>query len=138
MVVEMYWLGIEELKAELRAGTLAERDMVSYLIAQGIVLQLSLAEASANAFALVECVFGVLTTVFGTWYVFNLHVESSKSSFLQKFVTLGWVVSIRWVIFFLPLIVIAGCFLGDLGLALAGIAFSLVYFWRLGEHVADC
>lgn len=143
----MYFWNIKKLKKDLKKG-LSQQQQFAYLLASTITLSISMipwnnTEAWEVYFAIV---MGVIT-VLGTMQMYLINRGSKGRDFLPRLVSLGWVVSIRWVVLVLiPLSLLFGIALelfvgvpeepGILDLSF----FSLLYvwfFWMLGQQFKE-
>jgi hypothetical protein len=140
----MYWLNIHALKSDLRAGQVSERDVVPYLIAEGILIQLSYLDGSGSSFFdYVDVLVGTAAVILGTWYVFNRH--RGGAPFLLKYITLGWVVGWRVLLVILPVFIVLALILGAMGgegavnfsTSLFGAVYWYAYFRVLGDRIAE-
>ena len=142
----MYWINIESLKADLQTGRFTERDAVPYIIADGILMSVfALADGYESPLDFLGAILGILAVIYGTWFVFNRHNSHSRSSFLMKYIALGWVVSIRCLLVLVPLIIVLTIPVAILGNAawinltsiIWAIIFYFVYYYLLGKHVSE-
>jgi len=145
----MYFWNIERLKAELVVGPLSERQIFPYFI---IFIGLSTAACSfsggvSNAWDWVEAVSSLTITVFGTLYIYRRNGGEHGRHFLQRYFAIGWVVSIRWIVFFAVALIPFAIALVACGIntaegtqwyevAFLGLALVVLY-WRIGYHVRD-
>ena len=101
----MYWINSRALKNKLRSGEFSERDAIPYIIAQGILINLSfLGDSPDTTNSLIAISLGILAVIIGTWFVFKKHAPNSNSSFLKKYVSLGWVVTIHCFLILIPVL----------------------------------
>lgn len=142
----MYWIKIKSLKHDLKTGTFTERDAIPYVIAEGILFQLALIVGSEQSiFDLFNLIIGIVAIIIGTWYVFKLHDKDSASSFLAKYISIGWVVTIQCLLIFLPLaiaIIVPAAIMGSkFWIGLGGVIWCstlyLVYYYLLGKHISE-
>lgn len=137
----MFWLDINALKAQLRSGEFKERDIVPYIVADGILSQVfGMGRASAAGVDLLARLVGVAAILIGTWHVFERHDPESAVGFLPKYVALGWVVGFRLFLVFLPVMVIGGFAFGGYSgafLLLMGALLWLIYYRQLGQCISE-
>lgn len=144
--INMYWIKTKKLKEELRSGTFSERDAIPYVIAQGILIQLAIfCGTDKSMFDWFTFPFSIIALIVGTWYVFKKHNADSATSFLAKYVSLSWVVTIQCILIFTPVavaIILPGVIMENNLLIGAGgivwnINFYLIYYYLLGKHIAE-
>jgi len=148
----MYFWNIKKLKTQLIAGPLTERETLPYLIAT--VLMYSLVQyfpdaLPFNSLDYLEIVIASLGALLGTLWLYYKNMADAGSNFLQRYISLGWVVTIRVIVFALP-VALAIVFLADtlgqyndesgatnwidIGIAITIELFLYLYF---GKHLAD-
>lgn len=142
----MYWTNIKALKIDLSSGNYQERDIVPYIIADGILTALfSIGGSDTAVFDVINVIIGIVIIIVGTWYVFGQHQPNSQASFLTKYISLSWVVGFRLLIITIPLIII-GVFLTPLTAGtpllygygiLIGVLYAIIYYLLLGKHISE-
>ncbi len=139
----MYWINIKSLKDDLRSGNCKERSVIPYIIAEGILIQLlAIFGTEITLFDFFSFIICVIIIIFGTWYVFEKHNQNSATSFLVKYITLGWVLNIRLSLIMLPIfiplaIIINNRIMYHAILSVSGIIILIVYYRLLGKHIAE-
>lgn len=142
----MYWMKTKSLKHDLQTGTFTERDAIPYIIAESILVQLALFGGSEHiVFDSLNIIIGIAAIITGTWYVFNKHDKDSASSFLSKYVSIGWVVTVQCLLMLFPLaivITVPAMLIGNqfwIGFCeiVFFVVFYLVYYYLLGKHISD-
>jgi len=144
----MYFWRIEELKAEMAARPLSEREVLPYLVvfvslyaAVGYIPQ-----AFTNIWDGLEAFCSIALAVLGTIYVYGQNGGASGQHFLQRYLAIGWVVTLRWLVVFILAAVAFFTLMTVLGreteettwydfLFLAVV--QAVVYWRIGYHVGD-
>ena len=156
----MYFVKYQPLKRKLKKRTLSDREAVVYLVVYSFLLGLAFAfltgttdECSdADLAAWDDEVFSLVFAcipIAGIYYVYVANGGKTGFDLIQKTFVLGWVVSIRFLVVFLPLSVATilvsahvlgnGCedriqFYPQYVLSTLG---EIVYFQRLGRHIRD-
>jgi hypothetical protein len=142
----MYWVNINVLKIKLQTGQFKEIDAIPYIIADGILTCLAgLAGGYTSPLDLVTACIAITAIIYGTWHVFKKHNQNSESSFLTKYITLGWVVHWRCLLVLLPLIIIFTIPVAMLGnetwihitSSMWVIIFYFVFYALLGKHISE-
>jgi len=144
----MYWINTKQLKNKLRSGTFSDRDAIPYIIADGVLINLAyLGDSPDTAKSLVVIAVGILAVILGTWFVFNKHDPDSQSSFLKKYISLGWVVSVHCLLLFIPFLIVfaillaaitgAREFVFEVAPTAGAIIFSILYYLLLGKHISE-
>ena len=144
----MYFWRIEKLKAEMAARPLSDREVLPYLV---VFVGLSpavcyLPETIVDLWDGLDAVWSILLAVVGTIYIYSKNGGAIGQHFLQRYLALGWVVTIRW----LAIVLFAG-----VAYVVTLIAFGVeakvatwfdfmllvlaeaVVYWRVGHHVGD-
>lgn len=143
----MYFWRIEKLKAAMAARPLSEREVLPYLIAS-IALSTAvshLPQTSQNVWDTLGAVWSVLLVVVGSLYIYRQNGGANGQHFLQRYFAIGWVVTLRWLVF----LAVGVAFYGALSAMEAeteetawhhflflAVAETVVY-WRIGHHVRD-
>jgi hypothetical protein len=144
----MYFWSIEKLKTEMAARPLSEREALPYLV---VFAGLSAAvgyipQTMSNVWDGLGAAWSIALAVVATIYIYRQNGGADGQHFLQRYLALGWVVSVRWI---LVLILVAVAFHGTLAavgsdtesthwydfLFLAVV--EVVIYWRIGHHVRD-
>lgn len=145
----MYFLRCSELKEKLSKRTLSEREALPYLIADSVLIAIAMSSflggyTSPNLWDFLRDVLAVMTTVAGIIYAYKKNGGNNGYDFLQKYIVLGWVITWRWILIFIPLFFIFYMLFGDhesssstpLEIAFIFIA-EIILYWRIGKHVSD-
>ena len=156
----MYFIKYQPLKRKLKERTLSDREAVVYLLVYSLLLMMSagippetMEECNDRGLMAWDYVVIALVnagiTIAGIYYIYVANGGKSGFDLIQKSFVLGWVVSIRCLIVFLPL--------GVVTLVVSGEVFGnewedgtqhrihyfltflliVVYFQRLGRHIRD-
>jgi hypothetical protein len=148
----MYWLRIVPLKRELAGPGLTERQRFAYVLVTALASALAALaqEGAADVRVYVARAIVVVLTFLTVWNAYRCNGGRHGSAFLDRFFSLGWVVSVRTGLVVLlaqhavpALLGLAGITGGDddaepsrlsLGLSLLGGAWIA---WSLGRHIRD-
>ena len=145
----MYFIQYQPLKEKLRERDLSESEALPYWILFNVLVVLGFSVPTTgdfNAWNAIEGVMSLLFTICGIYHVYSQNGGASGFDFIQKVVVLGWVVSIRCLLVFIPSMIVFYIFAGILELVsddknlldvLVIAAFYIIYFQRLGEHIKD-
>jgi len=157
----MYWWRIEPLKAELISGGPAESEKVKYLLATSALYVLAseggyLAAQSDSIDKLtaadwISSISLIVLTFLGTYYCYRRNRGANGRQFLERFVCLGWPVTIRFLVFLVALLlgyailghVIGGerfaTFFQSDEIVMVGVTvlWEILFFWYLGRHIHD-
>ena len=144
----MYFWRLEKLKAQLAGQPLSERQALPYLIVfVAMFTAVSYIPATVtNVWDRLGALWSVAMAVLGTIYIYRQNGGAEGQHFLQRYLAIGWVVGIRWLVIialamveFIALLTALGADIGDttwyefLFVALA----EAVVYWRIGYHVRD-
>jgi len=155
----MYFWKIDKLKKDLAKQPLSESESFKYLFATIILYSLAMIPfPENNLWDVIDSLIGGVITVFGVWYIYKCNRGSMGSNFLQKYLSIGWVVGIRWLVFvLLPTVIVyfiaKGIYYGITAETYADIAdipenttlsdvlvlnlLFITYFWLFGKHIKD-
>jgi hypothetical protein len=144
----MYFWRIEKLKQGLAAGPLPTIEQFKYLLALTILIGLAAIPFERNnSFDVLSGIIGVPIMGLGTYYVYRLNGGASGERLLDRYMSLGWVVFIRFIVLLLlptiiVLIVAYELFAEipeETGLTevVVMVLLSVVYYYVLGRHFRD-
>jgi hypothetical protein len=152
----MYFWKIEKLKNDLLIKPLSESESFKYLFA--IITALSLigildvlVEMDPtflmiyNKWDVFSSINDGLINAIGVYYVYKCNKGANGDNFLQKFLSIGWVVGIRWLVIYLPLIVIFSITHSTEDIYYSNGPYDVIlyfimgisYYWLLGKHVKE-
>lgn len=156
----MYFIKYQPLKRKLKERTLSDREAVVYLLVYSVLLMMSAGIPpetmdECNDYGLMALDYVVIAlvsagiTIAGIYYIYVANGGKSGFDLIQKSFVLGWVVSIRCLIVFLPLyvatLVVSEEVFGNewengtqyrIHYVLTFLLVA-VYFQRLGRHIRD-
>lgn len=146
----MYFWKIEKLKEDIRNNSLTESERFKYAIVTFTVLAMStearLDSENLNVWDDISSISNILIVVIGTIFAYRANFASKGSDFLGKYFSIWFVVSIRFLVYLLP--VISGVLIyqfytfgleEDVQLtAVTTIPFILwnaIFYWRVCFHM---
>ena len=95
----MYFWNINKLKEDLKEQPLPESESFKYLLASSIVLGLVMVPLfETNKYDVIGALLDTVVLVFGVLYIFRCNGAANGEHLLQRYFSLGWVVSIRWLV----------------------------------------
>ncbi len=110
----MYIWNIKALKKELAANALTESQVFAYFLAvltlETLTFQLTAlfpGTGETNIWDYVGFAGSVVFTVAGTLIAYRMHGGSAGQGFLGRFFPLMWVLTVRFLVFLLPLLAVA-------------------------------
>ncbi len=144
----MYFWNIKELKKELKKRSLSERESFKYLIASMLFYAFdAFLILDSNIWDVISALIATVILICGTYYVYKCNDGEEGSNFLQRYVALGWVVAIRWlvmivlpatIVYFIILEIFTGI---TYSTTLSDVIFYnilfIVYFFILCRHITD-
>ena len=144
----MYFWKIEKLKNDLLKKPLSESESFKYLFATTVLYSLGMTQfLENNIWDVYSAIITALITAIGVYYVYKCNKGASGSNFLQKYLSMGWVVGIRWSVFvMIPLMIVYFVIVAILSsipdnTTLSDLLFfNLLYiqfFWLLGKHIKE-
>jgi hypothetical protein len=145
----MYFVKYHPLKEKLRDRSVSDREALPYLMVFAGLTTLVGAFPMFEGFNELDFVSGVLSVVFailGVLYAYRCNGGREGFDLIQKYVVLGWVVAVRCLLAFIPLMIVAyiggevlGVITDETGLfdiALIAV-FEIVIYQRIGRHIRD-
>lgn len=141
----MYFWKIDNLKKDLIKKPLSEKEQFKYLIATIILFNLALATnllMENSIWNIYSVIISGIVDIFGMFFLYRINGGSNGKYFLQRLLSLGWVIGIRWtVLILLPINIIVF----NLGVPEDTAVFSLVidnltylvYLWMLGKNIKE-
>jgi hypothetical protein len=152
----MYILTLKGLKQQLEATGLAERDRYHYLMGWmvlGAVLGTAAIMRQQGFWPGLDIVVAGILSVISVWYAYSRNGGPDGSAFLDRFMSLGFVISIRQVFLGIAMLILhqeISYLLSFLGYSAAldegafdwiGSILSLVpnlyFIWAIGRHMRD-
>ncbi|MGM0430088.1 MAG: hypothetical protein ACQEQ2_07295 [Pseudomonadota bacterium] len=145
----MYFWNIDALKRDFLQGRFSQTQAFYYLVVMLILFTLPIAIVGDSntvwdkASFWVELVF----VVFGTAVAYKSNGGRDGREFLERYVSLSWVLLIRILPFCVLIFLVAGILekilVGDVGYELTGYTFAagllvnVIFYWRLSHHMGD-
>lgn len=159
----MYIWNIKALKKELAANTLTESQVFAYFLTlltlDTLVYQLAPllpGTGDTTVWDYVGYAGSVAFTVGGALVAYRMNGGSAGRGFLARYFPLMWVLSVRFLVFLLPVLVVAmipmfffsGAFFGadvagedfaalSMYVVMLSWVFFLVFYYRLAVHLRD-
>lgn len=145
----MYFIKIAPLKARMRDRTMTDREALPYFVVfMGLTCLLCtpMMTQPATRLDVLSGLMGTLCIIGGTIYTYAKNGGRNGYDFIQKSIVLGWVVVIRVLAIMIPSLVVVGFLKPLIGQpidrsswveVLLVVGFTLLYFQRLGRHLAD-
>lgn len=145
----MYFVKYNPLKQKLGSRSLGDREVLPYLIVEGVVLALLTHDMSTeglHAFTVVSMVLNTAIVIGGTFHVYAQNGGKEGFDLVRKYVVLGWVVGFRVFLVCVPVLATIAYLLGvsnlddtlkHMLLLICGVAVSIIYYQRLGRHIRD-
>lgn len=139
----MYFWRIEELKRGLIARPLTDREVLPYfLIFLGITgLVPVFPVESMNLWDYAGAIWTLLLMMVGTVYLYRCNGGAAGSHFVQRYLSIGWVVAVRWGMVVMAVFVVM-LFLIDTSaeetspqIALFFMIAEVVLYERIGHHI---
>jgi hypothetical protein len=145
----MYFWRIEKLKMDMATRPLSAGEVLPYAVIFSVLLTPIgyIPNAITNIWDVLGLVWSIALAVFGTIYIYRQNGGASGQHFLQRYLVIGWVVAIRWlVVLILPiggLVILDMEVLGNVTgettwyIFLFFALLEAVLYWRTGYHVRD-
>ncbi|MBN2654631.1 MAG: hypothetical protein JXR79_05900 [Nitrospirae bacterium] len=147
----MYFIRYEALKKKLTDRALSDREALPYLlILVGLTTMLTsipLIGGDVNKWDVLSAFLNVVVAIAGMFYAYKQNGGNEGYDLIQKYVVLGWVVFVRFLICLMPALILCaalGEYFGVASFEETGpyeviIIFlaEVVFYQRLGRHIRD-
>jgi len=102
----MYFWKIDSLSQDLKNGSLPQSERFKYLLANvivyAVIIELSTLFAEPIiALDIFQSIFIVAITVAGTIYCYVVNSHGDNQEFIDRFICIGWVVTVRVIVLFI-------------------------------------
>ncbi len=145
---KMRFFRIEQLKAEMRAQPLSERESLPYLVLYVAFFTLAsgLPVLEFNLFDGLDTLLSVVIAVVGTILIYRQNGGINGQFFLQRYFAIGFVVSLRCLVVIGVAMLFLVIVLDSLGMLIEEttwydlilvVAAELLLYWRIAHHVRD-
>jgi len=139
----MYFWRIENLKKDLIARPLSDREVLPYLlIFVGISALIPIFPMeSMNSWDYAAAIWTLVLVVAGTLYTYQCNGAARGSHFVQRYLAIGWVVAVRWCAAVVAALIVLLFVVDTPGdettptFALFWMAAELVLYERMGHHI---
>lgn len=145
----MYFWNIDALKRDFLQGRFSQTQAFYYLVVMLVLFTLPIAIVGDNTTVWDKAMFWVdlAFVVFGTTVVYKSNGGRDGREFLERYVSLSWVLFVRLFPFFILIFLVAVIFetalVGDVSYELTGYTFAagllvnVIFYWRLSHHMGD-
>ena len=148
----MYFWRIQSLKQDLARELPSQRDQCGYALASALLYTAALMPLGYDGDGPVRFVDWVLYgismvgVIVGVPYVYRANGGHSGRDFAVRYLSLGWVTSVRFIVVLMGCLLFAGGALAFLGpwdetwdrlLGLGMTLWVVLFYWRFGVHMRD-
>ncbi len=146
----MYFWRIDNLKSEMAARPLSDREVLPYLIAFVVLsaVVMSFPHAVFNTWDGLSAALSIFLAFAGTIYIYLKNGGNKGQHFLQRYFSIGWVVALRLcavvfvcaIAFFALLEFAFSKTITDATTWYEFLFYAVVeicYYWRIAHHVHD-
>ena len=146
----MYFVRYQPLKDKLRDRTLSEREALPYLVVFVALASLAQAFPKLHEYGKLDAVSGLLNlgaAIWGILYSYHHNGGRAGHDLIRKFVVLGWIVSVRCILAFIPislLLIFLGATTGMMSWESYGwydvsviFLINILVYQRIGRHIRD-
>jgi len=142
----MYFWDIESLKHDLVNGNLNQISDLKYLVATVGVLALGcLPYEATNSLDYYFAFINIALIAMGTVFCFHANAGDSGVEFLRKYLSISWILTIKFVAVLFPAGILFVYVMNDFGIPVSSettlievllfTLISLVYYWRIGHQL---
>ncbi len=146
----MYWIRIKPLKVELAGTGLNEKDRFWYILVWMVAMGLAaLSPRHETGFAQTAAFVSLAVTAAGILLAFRWNGGAAGTSFLDRFLSIGWVVNFRILLVLLGIEIVVGLLADATGYGdawsdshetffpLLFIALEVYIAWSVARHVRN-
>lgn len=143
----MYFWRIQKLKEQMAARPLSEREALPYLVVyMGLFTAASMITTPLNPWDTAGALWSTVLAVFGTIYIYFQNGGAGGQHFLQRYFAITLVVSIRWGVILMLIMLPVYALLRARGINseettvyefMFFAVLETVFYWRLGHHVRE-
>lgn len=109
----MYFWKIDALKNDIKDKKMNDEEIFPYIILSvafyafltEIMAYLPYEDGEVNTYTYVLSIMAIIIQIFGTIYVYKKNGAKDGNNFLTKYFLIGFVVSIRFIVYFIPLMI---------------------------------
>lgn len=145
---QMRFWRIEQLKAEMRAQPLSERESLPYLVLYVALFTLvsGLPNPDFNLFDAFESLLSVIIAIVGTILIYQQNGGINGQFFLQRYFAIGFVVALRCLVVLVAAMLALIVVLDSLGMLeddttwydlIIIVVAEMLLYWRIAHHVRD-
>jgi hypothetical protein len=142
----MYFWNINQLKSDFNEGVVTERSVLKYLIAYTILVGIVMIPyGEVNQFDMFSSALMIPLSVFGILYAYTCNGGDSGNNFIAKYFAISWVITVRFIAYFIPLAFIIGIIVGASGAEIPEgttlwdvfieVTATVFLFWRIAVHI---
>lgn len=142
----MYFWNINKLKSDFKEGSVTEKNILQYLIAYTVLVGITMIPyGETNQFDMISAALMIPISILGILYTYACNGGEAGDNFLAKYFAIGWVVTIRFVAAFIPVMFVLGIIVGLSGTEIPEntalwdvfleVTITAVLFWRIGVHI---
>lgn len=137
----------KELSAELKNGSLPEREKAKYLIFGAVLTVLVMSRIISKDEVYLPAHYSALAvnvflTIFGTWWLFQRNASGDNKNFVERYICLMVPISVRIIAASILVGIILGIVIDRSEVMASSIVFAtfevlvnIVVFWRLGVWI---
>lgn len=145
----MYFVKYHPLKARLSARSVSDREALPYLIMVYVINSLLVSLPDFQEYNFWDGVSAILTvavTIGGILHVYRKNGGASGFDLIRKYVILGWVVTIRCLLAFIPVAIVFGLAEVAMGITSSDygpqdvvliLLLQIIVYQRIGRHISD-
>ncbi|TAE76898.1 MAG: hypothetical protein EAZ65_03430 [Verrucomicrobia bacterium] len=145
----MYFFSYQPLKERLKNRKVCDREALPYLVVFSALTAAACLgdfEKSPNGWDYLDASLAIALAIVGVIHAYRQNGGASGFDLIQKYVVLGWVVSLRCLVVLLPCAMLAYSFAGALELVgeettgvdvLISTVFGSLIYYKIGQHIGD-
>ena len=138
----MYFLSINNLKHDLISKKLTEYDAFLYLVSQSTIIYIAYllkTETTTNNFDVFHDITSLFILILATYYCYVCNNKTNGTDFLLRFISISWVVTIRFVlitaILYVPFSIIRDGKETGLIDVIFNITLDIALYYRISHHI---
>ena len=145
----MNFIKYTPLKEKLKERTLSDREALPYLVVFTAITALMVGvplHENYNVLDGISAACSVALAIFGIIYAYNQNGKENGYDLVQKYVVLGWITSVRFILIGIPIYVVVGIAGYRMGFSMEEtneidlvfwVAFEALLYYRIAMNIRD-
>lgn len=145
----MNFIKYSPLKEQLKERTLSDREALPYLIVFTAITALMVGVPLYENYNVLDGIYAacsVALAIFGIIYAYNQNGKENGYDLVQKYVVMGWITSVRFILIGIPLYAVVAAVSYGMGFSieetngidlLFSVGFEALLYYRIAMNIRD-